>query len=1170
MLTPLTPGFMVVQGNQLEDLRTVATQWLKANPLKPLEHECILVQSNGIAQWLKLALASNDSGTGIAAALNIQLPGRFIWQAYRSVFPSLPTSSPFDKTPLTWRLYRLLSNWEQLCQQLGQQAQLLAPLAGFLRADQDPRRCHQLAARLADLYDQYQMYRADWLAAWEQGQDVISDSKGQLKPLNSEQQWQAIIWRQLNQLISQEPCYGQWDKASRARIQQEFIAKCKEFSPQQRPVNLPRRVLVFSISALPKQTLELLQAISHFTQVMIFVTNPSCYYWGDLVEGKELLKREYRRITQRKTPADTPAEQLHSYGHPLLASWGKQGRDFLHMLDEHDQPQQYRQLFNQQKIDLFSEPQDNGLLQQLQSDILNLRSLKERQDLNSSIDPKLDRSLQFLIAHSPQREVEILHDQLLDSFARAKEQGGQLQPRDILVMVPDINVYAPHIHAVFGRYNNHETSYSDARNLPYHICDQSQRQQNTLLLALEKLLQLPSARFTVSELSDLLDTPALRARFAISEADLPTLRRWIEGANIRWGLAAEQRQALGLPALAQNTWQFGLQRMLLGYAAGANSCWQEIEAYDEVSGLEAAILGPLAQLLDSLEHSRQQLAQTNTCSDWLEILRQLLHDFFSADSEADNWALQQLEMQLERLQQVWLDAGLEQEPLPLEVVRQEFLAGLDETSLSQKFLGGSINFATLMPMRAIPFQQLWLLGMNDKDYPRSSPTADFDLMATDYRPGDRSRREDDRYLFLEALLSARQRLVISWVGRSIQDNSERPPSVLVSQLRDHIDNGWSLSDTATNTQTSLVTALTTEHPLQAFSRSYFEQQRPAELFTYADHWRALHEPATRPAPTEQLPVWQAQAPISASDLVRFLRQPVDYFYRQRLGINWSQQQLALEDNEPFPPNSLDNWQLRNKLIEQVKQALHRPSTDTVNQLLAQELQRLQRSGQLPVMPFGQLVQQSLELELAEPLQQYQQLLTEYPQLLAPQAVQLELPELLQLEHLVADIRHNAEGEYIRLHLQASVLYKGKTKKYKHIISQWPAHLLAQLQQPVTTYLLGPNTSLALAPLEKDSAHKLLIEILQCLYAGMQKPLPLACQTGFAALEPKGKPQQEYEGSSQTRGEIDSSPALQRHWPDYDSLAAEDDFLHYAERLYLPLIKHLSDADKDSSQGDSSE
>ncbi|WP_292256281.1 exodeoxyribonuclease V subunit gamma [Marinospirillum sp.] len=1150
MNTPLTPGFMLLQSNRMEDLRDVMVKWIMTNPLRPLENECILVQSNGIAQWLKMALASDTQGCGIAAAMQVDLPGRFLWLAYRSVFDDLPLISPFDKQPLAWRIYRLLGNLEQLQQRMPNPA-CLKPLEGFLTQDTDPRRLHQLAANLADLYDQYQVYRADWLTGWEVGSDDLINAQGQHKPLDDEQLWQPALWRLLVEDIQQDNQLdnGRWSRVSRAGIHQAFIAACKDFTPTQRPDDLPRRVLVFGISSLPRQTLDLLQAIAPFTQVMIFASNPSQHYWGDLIAGKELLRQEYRRITARKLPANLSLDALHVYGHPLLASWGKQGRDYLHLLDEKDQPDLYRQHFAHQQVDLFSDPGEGCLLHQLQSDILNLTPLTERQAKNTRIDARQDQSLQFLVAHSPQREVEILHDQLLDAFEQAQQQGQPLNPRDVLVMVPDINVYAPHIQAVFGRYANRLEQH-DSRFLPFHISDQGQRGQNTLLIALESLLHLPHSRFTVTELLDLLDTPALRLRYGLEESDLPRLRQWIRGANIRWGLDAEQRASLDLPAgLEQNTWLFGLRRMLLGYAVGSSDAWQEIEPYDEVTGLEAALVGPLALLLDNLQKTRQTLLQTHTPEDWVAVIQSLLQTFFVDASPADSQALTTLQIQLEKLQDIWKQGSLITEQLPLEVIREELLGSLDQPSLTQKFLGGSINFATLMPMRAIPFEQVWLLGMNDGDYPRHVRPADFDLMAQDYRPGDRSRREDDRYLFLEALLSARKKLVISWVGRNIRDNSERPPSALVGQLRDHLAAGWQPQ--------SLLADLTTEHPLQPFSLGYFSAGRDPRLFTYADEWRSIHNPQQAVSSAE-LPPFYLDGAINLNHLAAFLRHPVRSFYAQRLGVRGFTADELAEDEESFSLNGLDQWQIQEQLLQHLTLALTQQPHLLPQRAIQQAAERIQRSGQLPLPPFAEAIKHQLSEELLEPVSCYQQLLRDFPDTLPTQfnlwpATPDGVPAL---EASLSDIRHNAEGQSARIILQASNLHSGDSYKWYHLVRQWPLHLFAQLQQPVSTVLLGPSSHLCLPPLPATQALEWLLDLRCAWFEGMQNLLPLPCKTAFSLLLDKDA-RAEYEGGFQRAGEVTDHPALQRFWPDFASLAADPRLADFSQRLYRPLITCLS-------------
>lgn len=1152
----LTPGLMILQGNRLEELRDLMVHWLIKHPLNPLENESILVQSNGIAQWLKMALAADqeDGGCGIAAAMRVDLPGRFIWQAYRSLHSELPSSSPFDKGPLTWRLYRLLLDLETLKAQLPN-PDCLAPLEGFLHQDQDPRRLHQLAANLADLYDQYQVYRADWLKAWEAGDDCLISAQGKSQPLHQEQLWQAALWRQLVAAIENDPELGDgpWDKVSRAAIHQDFIKTCRSLTPANRPRDLPRRVVVFGISSLPRQTLELLEALAPFTQILLFVSNPSQHYWGDLIEGKELLKKEYRRIRERKLPENLGLEELHVYGHPLLASWGKQGRDYLHLLDESDRPESYQQHF--QQINLFSSPGEDCLLHQLQTDLLELRSLTECREMNRQLDPRQDQSLSFMIAHSPQREVEVLHDQLLRQFELAQQQQEPLHPRDILVMVPDINTYAPAIQAVFGRYAR-SSENRDSRYLPFHISDQGQRGQNTLLIALEKLLHLPGSRFAVSELLDLLDTPALRQRYELKEMDLPRLRQWIQGANIRWGLDGEQRASLELPpGLEENTWMQGLRRMLLGFASGSSPAWQAIEPYDEVAGLEAALIGPLVLLLEQLDATRKQLLEAHTPQEWISLLQQLLADYFSETSKADTWALTQLQEQLEQLQTTWTLGSLTQEALPLEVVREELLAGIDQPSLTQKFLGGSINFATLMPMRAVPFEQVWLLGMNDGDYPRSVRPADFDLMAQDYRPGDRSRREDDRYLFLEALLSARQKLVISWVGRDIRDNSPRPPSVLVGQLRDHLAAIWQSQD-----QRPLLEALTLEHPLQPFSRRYFEPDRDPRLFTFAHEWRDIHS-EQQSLDLQQLPALQPEGSLNLNQLAAFLRNPVATFYRQRLGIHWQNQEESVEDEENFQLDGLNLWQLQKHLLDQVTlEMAQQPLIDPASSL-SKAAERLQRAGYLPLPPFAEPAREKITLGLLEPLLSYQQLLQDYPVRQAAFTRHWPLSDWLQLEASLSDLRCKdlVTEATLRIILQPSRLHSGESYKWYHLIRYWPEHLFAQLQGPVTTCLLGPETHLKLPPLQPDQAESLLLDLAAAWQEGWQRLLPLSCKTAFALFQDKANPWEVYEGGFNLSGEIQEHPALLRFWPSYADLEAEPEFTALAQRLYEPLVQILQEA-----------
>ncbi|GAA5175543.1 exodeoxyribonuclease V subunit gamma [Modicisalibacter zincidurans] len=1223
----LQPGFMAIHGNRLEDLRGVAVEWMKRHPLAPLEDEVILVQSNGIAQWMKLALAADerDGGTGIAAALDITLPARFLWQAYRAVLThvendpgAVPATSPFDKSRLVWRLWRLLP--ELMARDV------FAPLRQFLDGDDDLRKHHQLAERLADLFDQYQVYRADWLDAWSRGEDVLITARGEYRALDESQCWQPALWRALIEDVGDDGV-----ASSRAMVHRRFLEAARHLDCDARPPGLPRRVMVFGISSLPQQTLEALAVIARCCQVVLCVHNPCQHYWADIIEHKELLRAASRR--QRRKPGmptqldvlgDGDGEAgLHLHAQPLLAAWGKQGRDYLRLLDEHDDSQQYEGLFAAEalRIDLFEPFVDSRgeqrLLNQLQDDIRELRPPHETRETWPAVDTRSDDSIVFHLAHGPQREVEILHDQLLAAFSADPE----LRPRDIIVMVPDIDQYAPHIQAVFGQYEKsqyarRQDAPGDPRFIPYTLSDQGSRHRLPLLIALETLLRLPELRVSVSDLLDLIDVPALRERFGLKEDDLPTLRHWIQGAGIRWGLHGRQRESLDLPhGMEQNTWAFGLRRLLLGYTVGeaASGPWQGIEPFDDIGGLEAQLAGPLASLLETLERQWHALREPTDVNGWVQRLRTLLEESFSGDDAQDSLMLAQLELALQTWQESAEEAGLTRE-LPLSVVREHWLAQIDEHSLSQRFMAGAVNFATLMPMRAIPFKRVCLLGMNDGDYPRSHPPMDFDLMNGDYRPGDRSRREDDRYLFLEALLSARDQLYVSWVGRSIVDNSEKPPSVLVGQLRDHLRAGWrSAHDEA------LLDALTSEHPLQPFSRVYFPTPAALaergvgqrRLITYAHEWRAVHpteldsdlerrqsvtsEDETRQSPprtrslqavNEQfekgfntvssssvaLRPFEQDTPLTLAQLGNFLRDPARAFFTTRLKVTLEREDLVSLDHEPFALDGLTNWQLQDELIQVQRRAVDHGQPRLP--ALHQALERLQGQGVLAMGAFGSRMREQLVEPMEALFDAYAAALEAWPHAIdEPEAVLLDVPGAAPLEDWLDGLRLNADGERCRLVLTSSSLIKKGRYHWHHILRPWVAHLSGHLDgQPMTTRLLSKAGHVTLPPLEPATARAHLVELIAAWQAGMREPLPLASGSAFVWLSKLGSSQntpdserdgdawqaarKQYEGDGYNAGEVDRNPYLAHRWPSFAALHDHRrdafGFAELTERLLAPV------------------
>ncbi|THC40084.1 exodeoxyribonuclease V subunit gamma [Massilia sp. Mn16-1_5] len=1118
MSSAITPGLLILHGNQMEMLRAAVFDWLRGHPLGPLEQETILVQSNGFAEWLKIALAEE---LGVCAATRVALPGRFLWEAYRTMLgrERVPSRSPFDRDPLTWRLMRLLP--------LLLDEPVFAPLTHFL-GDGCPERRLQLAERLADLYDQYQVYRADWLTDWEIGRDQLRRAGGDPVPLAPDQRWQARLWRAVHESVP-----PMQRGTGRAAIHEVFVARILSGDPPSG--RLPRRVVLFGMSALPYQTLQAIAALSRHTQVLLAVPNPCQFYWGDIIEGRELLRAAHKRQPARGgiDLATLPIEELHAHSHPLLASWGRQGRDFVRMLDEFDNEEGRPETdgIAKMRVDLFSESEGETLLQQVQAAVRDLLPLSEHPHLPPPPD---DRSIAFHLTHSTQREVEVLHDQLLSWF----EQDPTLRPRDIVVMVPDIDTFSAAIHAVFDQHKR-----SDPRHIPFEIGDTRDRSVNPLLVALEWLLRLPQQRCRQSEIRDLLDVPAVSTRFGLREDDLPTLGAWIDGAGVRWGLDREHRAGLGLGAAGeQNAWIFGVRRMLLGYASGAGARFGEIEPYAEVGGLDAALAGSLAQFVEALLEWRARLAQARTPAEWGVQARALLAAFFDGREEDDRITLAQLHEALN----CWLEmteAGGFDEPVPLAVLREAWLGQIDQPTLNHQFVSGGVTFCTLMPMRAVPFRAVCLLGMNDGDFPRRSPQNDFDLLALPgmSRPGDRSRRDDDRYLMLEALLAARDRLYVSWVGRNVRDNSEQPASVLVAQLRDYLHAGWDL-DLAT---------LTTEHALQPFSRRYFEE---GGLLTYAREWRTAHGESERADDGDALPPYELEDDfrLKLSELASFLKQPARYFFRRRLGVIFNAAEVLGEDEEPFSLDALDRYFLEDSLLDDSGTA---EEPDEVRQTLDARAERLAREGVLPIGLVGRQWQQQLVDGLVPVRRAWLQLGRRFPQAAPKLAVTLGLDGLV-LEDWIDRLRSDGQQTAWLMQISSKVLDKSGAPRGDKLIDAWLRQLAASAAgAAVTGYLVARDAVVTMVPIEPELALAQLNEIAGLWRHNLNAPLPVACRTALAYLA-EGDPRAVYDGGYEIAGEVEREPCLARLWPEFSLLVAAGGWPDLADALYGALATWL--------------
>ncbi len=1049
---------VVTRSNRLEMLADRLVEGLREAPPPPLTPEIVVVQSNGMARWLTLCLAR---GLGLSANVRFLLPATHLWEIFRLLLDDVPEASPLEPAVSVWHLVSILEALEETPR--------FAPLHAY-REGTDERGRYELAARLADLFDQYLVYRPGWIARWDAGED---------------DGWQAELWRRLARRTA---------APHRARVQ---AAAMRALATGAIRGQLPRRLALFGIPTLPPAYLDAFRRLADHVEVNLFVLDPCSEYWADLIAERDLPRRAGR--------ADARALHLET-GPPLLSSLGKQGRDFLDLVLESEPHRDDA---------AFASPGDGCLLYTLQSDMLTLRRREGRLPVRPD-----DRSLQVHVCHGPVRELEVLHDQLLGLFERHPD----LTPADVVVMTPDIAAYAPAIEAVFG-------GAPLDRRIPFTIADRGLRAESTLVAAFLELLALPGSRYDAGRLLALLETPAVYRRFGFAAADLDLARRLVAGSGIRWGVDAAARARAGLPGTPEHTWRFGLDRLLLGFAlaSGERRLIGEVLPYDAVEGSEAQVLGRLAGFVEAAAALAETLSAPRAVPAWCATLADVLERFLDPD-DADAEAAQAVRGALDRVADDATRAGFEA-VIPLDLVRALLHAELERPAPRGRFLAGGVTCCALVPMRSLPFEVVCLVGMNDGSFPRSRPPLSFDLMAAHPERGDRSRRDDDRYLFLEALLSARRCLYLSYVGRSIRDNAPIPPSVVVSELLDAVQRGFDGAD------------VVTEHPLQPFSPRYFASPPERGLLSYsAELCRAsqvrLGEPvAVRRLLEARLPDAPEWRRVTLRDFLDFYANPTAFLLRRRLRLRLEKAAAPVESREPFVLGALDVYRLRSELL-----ALHSEEHD-----LGEVLPLVRARGLLPHGRVG-------EVELARQRAVVEDFAARLAAI-APGEALAPLPVDLTLGPIVL------EGTLHGVARHGLVDYRLAKAKPRDQLLLWIRHLVMHLVGPPEaarrSVWLGNDRALAFGAV--DDALVELTRLGALFHEGMHRLLPLFPATSLRWVEEDRmkliRARETWEGTDFVDGEADE-PHLTFAWREQDPFDAEFETL--AQQVMGPLVAHRSE------------
>ena len=868
LLMPTQPDFRLYHSNALEVLAGLLAERLRA-PLPGddwLRPELVLVPQFSMRRWLQQFLAQR---TGICANVRFLTPGEFVDAALDANLGAVDRGERLRPDNLRWSLLRQLRQ---------------APPAawrGFV-ADADPRKAWSLASALADTFEKYQAWRRDLLLRWEAGADPDDP--------------QAQLWRVVAS-----------GRAHRARRIGDYLLR---FGTQaaQAPTGLPPRLSVFACQNVSPDVLQVIASQARAGLQEFYLHTPSRAYWGDL-----------RRWAHDYVPVDDAAAfaATSATGNPLLAAWGQAERDFIAALGSGEA------VHARYETPAFAEPPRTTLLGRLQADMLDNVTFDAAGDGSEPAWPRpvvdrADPSLQFHACHTRLREVQVLHDQLRALLEAAAPTGGErLQPREIAVLAPDIDAYAPHIEAVFGG------ALGTARELPYTIADTSPLASEAMADAFARLLELPLRAPTLAEVLDLVAVPAVAARFGIDDAMRGNLQAWLQDAGARQGFD-------GGDCSDAYTFAFALDRLLLGFASGADDDIAGVAPWPELEGQAASALDAFLQVITRLREAARELSGPHPPQAWAARLERLLSALFGDEPREprDARTLARLRQAVAAFAQGAAEAGFDA-PVEHAIIREQLLADLRSSDARAPFLSGGICFGRMVPMRLIPFRVICLLGMDDGAFPGSDARDPLNritqaLATRERKVGDPARRDADRYLFLQLFASASHAFYLSWQGFDARDGSTREPASVVAELLDvaapyHAGQAGDVR-----------AALVVRHALQPFSPAAFgaayvdEAAVDPRRFSFDARWRIAQAVASDAAPVfAPSPAAgvvrddeTAGTVVDLDALRRAFARPQALYLRDGLGLRLPEDEPPLDEHEPFgAPDALGMHGLRVQVFE---------------------------------------------------------------------------------------------------------------------------------------------------------------------------------------------------------------------------------------------------------------
>lgn len=914
--------FQTFFSNRIEHLYTRLKGELFGQPSTPFARRLIIVPTSAMKSWLMFQMA-RDPDLGIATGIEISYLDPTINRLCQ-----LMGLHPKQRSLLHVELALALEiEIRQIIQQKAklslQEQECWQPMLNYLKISSSvltrktQKRLTMLCETLATLFSKYGIYGGSMVSEWER---------------NDNNAWQQLLWCRLFE--SQNAPWSYPCKEVSELLQQTIPLK-EEHEIQ---------VHLFSMSFISQLQHNLLMHISNAIPVNYYIHSPCHAFWSDLKSDRE--SHWLQSYWKRQGVSQAQQQDLENYlqdRNPLLANFGKLGREMARQIEESETTlfcedyevagaiADYSQYESLQSETLVLSPTQNSLslLEAVQADIVLLRTPDSNQKISIS---KESDSIQIHTAHSRMREIQILHDTLLEVISRHSKESVPMYPGEIIVMAPDISLYAPYIQAIF-----------DCSESPFktQIMDIAFTSQSPFVQAFLHLVSLPFSRWEASALLQLFDFSAFQNRHQLSREEINTIREWVKAAGIRWGEDPHHRNELlkrdhcrqGMVEDSPiGTWEYAIDCLISGLVLKSSTL--------NIDATQAPLLGKWISLLRSLREDLSCLVDSTELSltEWAKYLRCLAENYLSSDDENSDLLFKQIDAFILAGQQLGVH------PFPFSTIKHHLTTSLQKLEHHREHDLNAICFCSMLPMRAIPAQIIVMLGMEEGAFPRLQPNLSLNLLQeqknADYCP---SQSDYDRFLFLEALLSARRYLLIFYQRFSSTDGKEQPPSLLVTELMAYLDKFYTID------QKSPSKHCIRNHPKHSFDYTYFspneqnlksysqEYYQAAQAYYHAEKIASACFVPEFSVSTETLTSSNKTLSISLKELIACAKNPIKTYFNRTLGIYLNKEEDRIQKNEEeFHLSSLQSYILK-------KNALKMP--------LKSILQQAEKEGHLPIGAF---------------------------------------------------------------------------------------------------------------------------------------------------------------------------------------------------------------------------